>query len=104
MTKYFGNVFLVNKVIFANQIYDLCQKIGINYEAVKECAGADFRINPSHLDIFTDGYRGYGGACFPKDIKALIQFAEKKGVNTRLLKLLEEINKDLSTSNKHEKS
>lgn len=41
MIKYFGNVFLANRVIFANQMYDLCQKMGIDYETVKECAGAD---------------------------------------------------------------
>ena len=101
MIKYFGNVFLVNKVIFANQIYDLCQKIGADYEAVKECTGADSRIGSSHFEIFTNGYRGYGGACFPKDTRAFVQFAEKIGINPKLFKTLEEINRDLFNGNKH---
>lgn len=104
MIKYFGNIFLANRVIFANQMYDLCQKMGIDYEAVKECAGADQRIGCSHFNIFSDGYRGYGGACLPKDTKALIQFSEKLGVEPKLFKTLEEINKELHKGNKHEEA
>ena len=75
MVKYFGNTFLAIKVIFANQIYDLCEKLNINYDVVKESAATDSRISTSHLDIFFDGYRGYSGACFPKDMKSLIGLA-----------------------------
>lgn len=95
MIKYFGNTFLANRVIFANQIYDICKKLNIDYETVKECAGADPRIGYSHFEIFYDGYRGYGGTCLPKDTKALIQFSKKIGVEPKLLKTLEEINKNL---------
>lgn len=100
--KYFGNVFLANRVIFANQMYDICQKIGIDYEAVKECAGADPRIGGSHFDVFSDDYRGYSGTCLPKDTKAFIQFAEKLGIEPKLFKTLEEINKKLINGNKNE--
>jgi len=103
LIKYFCNVFLANKVIFANQIYDLCQKLEIDYEAVKECVGADSRIGKSHFDIFCDGYRGYSGACLPKDTKAFIQFAEKLGIEPKLFKTLEEINKELLDGNENEK-
>ena len=99
--KYFGNVFLSNKVIFANQMYDVCQKMGADYETIKECAGRDSRIGKSHFEIFSDGYRGYGGACLPKDTKAFIQFAEQLGINPKLFKTLEEINKELLNGNKH---
>lgn len=102
MIKYFGNVFLANRVIFSNQIYDLCQKIRINYEIVKECAAADPRIGSSHLNIFHDGYRGYGGPCIPKDVKSFIQFTEKIGVESRLFKALEKINKELIKRNQDE--
>jgi len=95
MVKYFGNTFLANRVIFANQIYDICKKLGIDYEIVKECAGADPRIGYSHFEIFYDGYRGYGGTCLPKDTKAFIQFVEKIGIEPKLFKTLEEINKIL---------
>jgi UDPglucose 6-dehydrogenase len=95
LVKYFGNIFLANRVIFANQIYDLCRKIGIDYETVKECAAADPRVGSSHFEIFHDGYRGYSGACLPKDTKAFIQFAQKLGIEPKLFKTLEEINKEL---------
>jgi UDPglucose 6-dehydrogenase len=95
MIKYFGNTFLANRVIFANQIYDICQKLGIDYEVVKECAGADPRIGHSHFEIFHEGYRGYGGMCLPKDTKAFIKFVEKIGIEPKLFKTIEEINKIL---------
>ncbi len=90
--KYFGNAFLSTKVIFANQIYSLCEKLGINYDIVKESAAVDPRIGHSHLDIFLDGYRGYRGACFPKDMKAFIGLAKKLGVSFDLLEKADEIN------------
>jgi UDPglucose 6-dehydrogenase len=95
MVKYFGNTWFSAKVIFANQMYDLCQKLGINYEKVKEAAAADKRIGRTHLEIFHKGYRGYGGKCLPKDIKSLIRFAEENEVDLRLHKVVEEINKKL---------
>ena len=102
MIKYFGNVFLANKLIFANQMYDICQKIGADYETVKECAGSDSRIGLSHFDVLCDGYRGYSGACLPKDTKALIQFAQKVGVDAKLLKTIDEINNKLIDGNNHD--
>jgi len=97
--KYFGNTFLANRIIFANQMYDLCQKLDIDYKTVKECAGRDSRIGYSHFDIFHDGYRGYGGPCISKDTKAFIQFTQKLGVGAKLLKVLEEINNSLLKEN-----
>ena len=95
MVKYFGNTFLAAKVIFANQIYDLCKKLGINYNLVKECAVKDERIGDSHLDIFHDGSRGYGGHCFPKDVGAFIMLADKEKVDASFLKAVQSINKKL---------
>jgi len=95
MVKYFGNAFLATKVVFANQIYDLCEKLNINYNTVKEAVGFDSRIGPSHLDIFHSGYRGYSGGCFPKDVKAFLDFSKKCGVEQRLLRMADRINEDL---------
>lgn len=95
MVKYFGNTFLSIKVIFGNQMYDLCNNLGISYDHVKECVSADKRIGPSHLDIYDSGYRGYGGKCLPKDIKSLIQFADGRGIDLKLHKTAEEINNNL---------
>jgi len=74
LVKYFGNTWFSIKVVFANQMYDLCQKLGVDYDRVKEAAAADKRIGSSHLEVLHKGYRGYGGKCLPKDIRALIQF------------------------------
>jgi len=93
--KYFGNTWFSVKVSFANQMYDLCQKLGIDYDRMVEAAAADKRIGRTHLNIFHKGYRGYGGKCLPKDIKALIQLADKKGVDLKLHKVAEEINNKL---------
>lgn len=63
MVKYFGNNWFAVKVAFANQMYDLCQKMGINYDLVMESAAADKRIGRTHLEVRHRGYRGYGGKC-----------------------------------------
>jgi len=86
MIKYYTNTFLALKVAYANQVYDLCQKIGIDYEIVKKGLLADHRIGKTHLDIFVDGLRGFRGACLPKDSKALVKFAEQKRVKFNILK------------------
>lgn len=83
MVKYMSNCFLAAKVIFANEIHDLCQKLGINYDEVKEMTAADKRIGASHLNITTAC--GFGGKCFPKDIVALIGLYKKLGVDVSLL-------------------
>ena len=96
MIKYFNNTFNAVKVIFVNQMYDLCQKIGINYDSVMHYAAkSKFIQTEDHLRIFHKGYRGYGGRCLPKDIRALIQFANEQGVNLKLHKVVEEINNEL---------
>lgn len=92
MVKYFGNVFLSNRVIFGNEMYDICAKLGIDYETVKGAAAADQRIGPHHFDVHHEGYRGYGGMCLPKDTRAFIQFARGLGHDPKLFQVLEEIN------------
>jgi len=95
MVKYFGNTWFAAKVTFANQIYDLCQAVGVDYDVVKEAAAADKRIGRSHLEVFHKGYRGYGGKCLPKDTRALIELGDKLGVEMALLKRVEELNNKL---------
>ena len=95
MVKYFGNTFFSIKVIFANQMYDLCEKIGIDYNRVMESAAADKRIGKMHLETPHKGYRGFGGKCLLKDHSALIQFADSKGIDLKLHKIAREINNEL---------
>lgn len=95
MVKYFGNTWFAAKVVFANQMYDLCQAVGAEYDVVKEAAAADKRIGRSHLEVFHKGYRGYGGKCLPKDTRALIELGDRLGVEMALLKRVEELNNAL---------
>lgn len=93
MVKYMSNALLATKVIFANEMYDLCTALGIKYEEVKSMVAADARIGPTHLDVTT--VRGFGGKCFPKDMVALIGFAEEKDVDHSLLSTVWEKNLDI---------
>ncbi len=92
LVKYMTNAFLALKVVFANQFYDLCERLGADYDLVREGAAADPRIGPSHLDVLDGGERGYGGKCLPKDMKALIDFATTLGVPLRLLRTADALN------------
>jgi UDPglucose 6-dehydrogenase len=92
VVKYFNNTWFSTKVTFANQMYDLCEKLGVDYDAVREAAAADKRVGRSHLEVFHKGYRGYGGACLPKDTRALIQLGKRLGVEMALLAKVEELN------------
>ncbi len=83
MVKYMANCYLATKVIFANEMYDICEKIGVKYGEVKKMVVADKRIKDTHLDITTT--RGFGGKCFPKDLLSLRAMAKSKGVNTAIL-------------------
>jgi len=95
LVKYFGNTWFSIKVSFANQMYDLCQKLGVDYDRMVEAAAADKRIGRTHLNVWHKGYRGYGGKCLPKDIRALIQLADSKGIDLKLHKMAELINEEL---------
>ncbi len=95
MIKYFNNTWFATKVTFANQMYELCSAMNLNFEVIRECAAMDKRVGPSHLDVHHGGYRGYGGACLPKDTRALIQLGDAVASPMELLKKVEELNNRL---------
>ena len=95
MVKYMANSFLALKVVYANEFYEISKKLGLDYKAIKEGVVKDVRIGDSHFDVLDGGYRGYGGSCFPKDVNAIIEFAESKGLKPSLLKSMREINRKL---------
>nr|WP_230972281.1 UDP-glucose/GDP-mannose dehydrogenase family protein [Archaeoglobus neptunius] len=90
MIKYASNAFLATKISFANEIGNICKKLEIDVYEVFKGAGLDHRINPS---FFRAGI-GFGGSCFPKDVKALIKKAEEIGENPKLLKAVIEVNEE----------
>lgn len=75
LTKYARNSFLALKVSFFNQMYDLCEKTGVDYNTVSYLSGLDHRIGDSHTKITKE--RGFGGHCFPKDTAALVATAKE---------------------------
>lgn len=99
MVKYVTNCFLSVKVTFANQIYDVCQSVGIDYNTVSEFATLDKRLGDSHWRVpGPDGDRGYGGHCFPKDMSAFLYFGENNGVMPSLIRESIEYNNQVRTN------
>ncbi|MDD5284884.1 MAG: UDP-glucose/GDP-mannose dehydrogenase family protein [Desulfuromonadaceae bacterium] len=88
MTKYAANAMLATRISFMNQIANLCERMGADVAAVREGVGSDTRIG---YDFLFPG-PGYGGSCFPKDVKALIRTAEEANYDFLLLKAVEEVN------------
>lgn len=89
MIKYANNSFLATKISFINQLSNICQKIpGANIDDIGKTIGLDPRIGK----LFLNAGPGYGGSCLPKDMKALINFANITGVNPLLLNAVEEVN------------
>lgn len=87
MIKYFTNCFLTLKVSFANEMFDLCSKLNLDYDKVIEYVLYDERIGNSHLHVpGPDGDYGFGGHCFPKDLNAMIHLTNKLGtINNTLI-------------------
>ncbi len=90
MLKYTANSFLAMKISFANAIAKLCERVGADVVDVMDGIGLDKRIGRAFLNPGP----GYGGSCFPKDVKALIAIAKKAGYDFRLLKAVEEVNEE----------
>jgi UDPglucose 6-dehydrogenase len=95
MVKYVTNCFLATKVSFANEMYEICQYLDIDYDKVIEYAQRDERLGYSHWMVpGPDGDYGYGGHCFPKDVKALISVAMELDSNVKpiILQAIDEKN------------
>jgi UDPglucose 6-dehydrogenase len=88
MTKYAANAMLATRISFMNEIANLCERVGANVDLVRKGIGSDARIGPSFL--FPGP--GYGGSCFPKDVKALLRTSEEMGAPMRVLRAVEEAN------------
>ena len=88
MTKYAANAMLATRISFMNEIANLCERVGADVDNVRKGIGSDERIGPAFL--FPGP--GYGGSCFPKDVKALVRTASECGVPLRVLESVEEAN------------
>jgi len=91
MIKYANNSFLATKISFINQLSNICQKTpGANVDDIARTIGLDPRIGK----LFLNAGPGYGGSCLPKDMKALINFADRVGINPTLLNAVEKTNQN----------
>lgn len=92
LIKLFANTFLATKVVFANMMYDVAHWLGADYEAIRGGVGHDPRITTSMMSVWYEGYRGYSGKCFPKDMGALIRFGQLAKHRLPLLEVADAIN------------
>jgi UDPglucose 6-dehydrogenase len=87
LIKYMSNCFFATKVSFMNEMYQIAEKIDANWDEAVSGFVSDGRIGHSHMNVpGPDGKFGFGGSCFPKDIQAMIDFAEMFGLNPSVLK------------------
>lgn len=93
MTKYAANSMLATRISFMNDIANLCEKVGADVNMVRAGIGSDTRIGKKFLYAGC----GYGGSCFPKDVKALIKTADDNGYSMEVLKAVERVNEKQKT-------
>jgi UDPglucose 6-dehydrogenase len=88
LSKYASNAILATKISFMNEIANVCELFGADVDRVRQAVGADRRIGPSFLFPGV----GYGGSCFPKDVKALVRFSADKKYDFKILRAVESVN------------
>lgn len=93
MTKYAANAMLATRISFINEIANLCEQVGADVNCVRTAIGADARIGSKFLYPGC----GYGGSCFPKDVRALIRTGEEHGCDMRVIRAVEEVNEKQKT-------
>lgn len=93
VTKYAANSYLAMRITFMNELANFCEKVGANVDLVRKGIGSDTRIGKRFL---FPGI-GYGGSCFPKDVKALFKTSEEKGSPIKILKTVDDVNKNQKT-------
>ena len=88
LCKYAANAMLATRISFMNEVANVCDAVGANVDQVRRAVASDRRIGPSFLFPGV----GYGGSCFPKDVKAMMRFAEDKAYDFKILRAVETVN------------
>jgi UDPglucose 6-dehydrogenase len=88
LSKYAANAMLATRISFMNEVANVCEAVGANVDQVRHAVASDRRIGPSFLFPGV----GYGGSCFPKDVKAMVRFAEDKDYDFQILRAVESVN------------
>jgi UDPglucose 6-dehydrogenase len=93
LTKYASNAMLATRISFMNEVANVCELVGADVDQVRRAIGSDRRIGTSFLFPGV----GYGGSCFPKDVKAMIHFAAEKSYDFKILHAVQEVNERQKT-------
>jgi UDPglucose 6-dehydrogenase len=88
LSKYAANAMLATRISFMNEVSNVCEAVGANVDHVRLAVASDRRIGPSFLFPGV----GYGGSCFPKDVKAMLRFAARSDYDFQILKAVEDVN------------
>src|SRR6186713_181975 len=88
LAKYAANAMLATRISFMNEVANVCEAVGADVDQVRRAVGSDRRIGPAFLFPGV----GYGGSCFPKDVKAMMRFAEDKSYDFKILRAVETVN------------
>jgi UDPglucose 6-dehydrogenase len=95
--KYFNNVYAALRITFANNMYELCQRMNCNYKDIKDAYILTGKAVDMYLDV-SDELRGYGGMCLPKDTLAIASLMEEKNIDLKLIKTIHEDNEKFLTT------
>jgi UDPglucose 6-dehydrogenase len=95
LVKLCANVMLAVKVAMANELFEVCRRFGVSWSRIQGVVGLDRRIGPDHLSVTPE--RGFGGACLPKDLDALIASAREAGYTPTLLQEVQQFNQRIRT-------
>jgi len=99
LVKYMENIYYAMKVTFANEFFEIANKLGVSYPELRELWGLDPRVDKMHTSVFPDK-RGFGGKCFPKDLAGLIDASIKAGYEPKFLQEIMKSNKRFLKMNK----
>lgn len=92
LIKYYSNVFNAMRIVFANEIFEICQAVGANYSKIKDAFVLRGTTKDMYLDV-NENFRGYGGVCLPKDTAALAAFTKELNLDMDLFHVIDEENK-----------
>jgi UDPglucose 6-dehydrogenase len=95
--KYYNNIFNAVRVVFANTMYEICEKTNSDYEKIKDVYLARGVASPDYMDC-SDELRGYGGMCLPKDVNAFIHYLDDMGIKSEFLQAVRNDNKKFKTT------
>lgn len=101
LAKLATNAFYATKLMFFEQLYDLCRKLEIEYDYVAEAMVANPSIGASHYTVGQDGYRGFAGKCLPKDITALETLFRVYGVDCTMIQMAQKLNRSYIAETKY---